>query len=97
MNTLRARAGSDLSYDLIVEVHDCAPENVGIELACAEATQSERAQRIFTSLSPKLYEAVGPLSARIVFRLFARIPDSFVWFGRLEAALEAAQLEEKTS
>ena len=79
--------GSDTSFDLIVEVLDQAAEEKPIAVIAYPAELKELADAYFHKIQPTLLSIVSSVSNQFVIKVFNKIPDEFVWIGRMEAAV----------
>lgn len=82
-------AGSDLSYDLIVEVVMPRPPR-GVVLDAPDAAQKTKAERVYKAFAPSVEQAIAGRRFGLRIRLFQRLPDPFVWLARIEAAVATA-------
>lgn len=92
--TVIEKAGSDSSFDLIVEAITPCPPN-GYELNLNDRSQADKSHEILKTLVQHFGIANKDWGLRV--NLFERFPDGWIWQSRVESLIEKVNEQQKAA
>ncbi len=80
------KVGSDMSYDLVVEVINKVEKKVKIE--CYQPQLKNQVDEFYNSIKDEVYKILNGFEYSINIIISNKVPDKFVWLGRIEGAVQ---------
>jgi len=90
-NQIIERAGSDASFDLIIEAISPRPPE-GYELQVNDRSQVKKSNEILDKLLPHFDLAEKDWGLRV--SLFERFPDGWIWQSRVESIVDKMRMHD---